>query len=166
MSDEECLGIRPVGVIRTSFMRQEGTPIQPVFAEGAKGTVEVCPEYKEGLLDLVGFERIWLLYLLHCAPPVRLQVIPYRDNVERGIFATRSPSRPNPIGLSCVRLLGVSENILTVADLDILDGAPLLDIKPYVPQFDSFPHAKAGWLDERRVDRTHADGRFETRRTK
>jgi tRNA-Thr(GGU) m(6)t(6)A37 methyltransferase TsaA len=153
--------MKPIGVIHSPFAHQSGTPIQPVFAEGRQGTVEILPRYQEGLIDLVGFERIWLLYLLHCAPPARLRVIPYRDTAERGIFATRSPCRPNAIGLSCVRLLGVAENLLTVADLDILDGAPLLDIKPYVPEFDSFPNSRAGWFEARRVDRTHADDRFE-----
>jgi len=163
MHEQDPSLTKPIGLIHSPYRQQSGTPIQPVFAEGIPGTVEVYPEYKDGLLDLAGFERIWLLYLLHCAPPPRLRVIPYRDKVERGIFATRSPCRPNAIGLSCVRLLGVTENVLTVAELDILDGSPLLDIKPYVPEFDSFPKAKAGWLDARRVDRTHADGRFETR---
>jgi len=163
MSKQDGFAMKPVGVIHSPFAHQSGTPIQPVFAEGAQGTIEVYPEYKDGLLDLVGFERIWLLYLLHCAPPSRLRVIPYRDKVERGIFATRAPCRPNAIGLSCVRLLGVAENVLTVADLDILDGSPLLDIKPYVRDFDSFPAAKAGWLDARRVNLTHADERFDTR---
>jgi len=165
MSEHDRSAMKPVGVIHSPFARQSGTPIQPVFAEGAQGTIEVYSEYKDGLLDLIGFERIWLLYLLHRAPTARLRVIPYRDKEERGIFATRSPCRPNAIGLSCVRLLGVAENVLTVADLDILDGSPLLDIKPYVPEFDSFPGAKAGWLDARRVDRTHADERFEIRGT-
>lgn len=154
-----------IGLIHSPFKQQAGTPIQPVFADGAQGTVQIYPEYEEGLLDLNGFERIWLLYWLDRAPPARLRVIPYRDNVERGAFATRSPSRPNPIGLSCVRLLGIEGNTLRVAGVDMLDGTPLWDIKPYVPQFDSFPNAKAGWLDARRVDRTHADERFETRGT-
>jgi len=135
-------------------------PIQPVFAERTEGTVEVLPQYAEGLRDLAGFDRLWLVYHLHCAPPGKMRVVPFRDNREHGIFATRSPCRPNPIGLSCVRLLGIEGNTLRVGGVDMLDGTPLLDIKPYVPAFDSFPDAKAGWLDAQRVDRTHADERF------
>jgi len=161
MREQDRSRTKPIGLIHSPFRQQAGTPIQPVFAEGAQGTVELNPEYEEGLLDLIGFERIWLLYWLHCAPPARLRAVPYRDEVERGIFATRSPCRPNAIGVSCVRLLAVSGTILTVGDMDILDGTPLLDIKPYVPDFDSYPNAKAGWLDACRVDRTHADERFD-----
>ena len=157
--------LNPIGVIRSPFRDAPGTPIQPVFAADARGTVEVFPDCADGLWDLAEFERVWLLYWFDRSGPARLRVVPFRDTVERGVFATRSPCRPNAIGLSCVRLLGVAEHVLTVADLDILDGSPLLDIKPYVPEFDSFPGAKAGWLDARRVDRTHADDRFETRGT-
>jgi tRNA-Thr(GGU) m(6)t(6)A37 methyltransferase TsaA len=150
-----------IGRIRSPFREPAGTPIQPSFAEGTEGVVEVFPEYADGLDDLDGFERIWLLYWLHRAPPARLHVVPFRDEVQHGVFATRAPCRPNPIGLSCVRLLRVEHNLLTVVGVDILDGTPLLDIKPYVPEFDAFPQSRAGWLAQGRHGRTRADHRFE-----
>lgn len=152
--------MRSIGVINTPFKEQIGTPIQPRFARGTEGFVEIFAPYVEALVDIAGFERIWLLFLLDKARPWQPRVIPYRDTVERGLFATRAPSRPNPIGLSVVRLLGSDGNILKVRDLDILDGTPLLDIKPYVPEFDAYPYSKAGWLGELRQDRREADGRF------
>jgi len=157
---------KPIGSVHSPFKVPVGAPIQPAFAEGAEGTVEVLSQYAEGLRDLEGFERLWLVYWLHKAPPGALSVIPFRDTTARGVFATRAPCRPNAIGISCVRLLAVSGTILTVGDLDILDGTPLLDIKPYVPEFDSFPNAKAGWLDACGVDRTHADERFDPEKTR
>jgi len=161
MSETKIL-IEPIGVIHSPFKEQAGTPIQPGWGgDASEGAVELFEEFAEGLADLDGFERIWLLYLLHRAAPFKLTVVPYRDTVERGLFATRAPSRPNPIGLSCVKLLGVQGRRLRVAELDILDGAPLLDIKPYSPRFDAWPEAKAGWLDADAGGRERADGRFE-----
>ena len=136
-------------------------PIQPVFAEGIEGTVQVLPQYADGLRDLEGFERIWLIYLLHKAPPGQLRVVPFRDTTECGVFATRAPCRPNAIGLSCVRLLSVAGNVLTIGGVDVLDGTQLLDIKPYVPKFDAFSNSLAGWCDKATPSaRTHADDRF------
>jgi tRNA-Thr(GGU) m(6)t(6)A37 methyltransferase TsaA len=152
--------LRRIGVIRSPFKKTEGTPIQPVYAAGAEGTIEIFPEFGDGLSDLDGFERIWLIYLFDRSSPTKLKVIPFRDNVERGLFATRAPSRPNPIGLSVVRLLGVDGLTLRIADLDILDGTPLLDIKPYISQVDSHRDSRAGWWGERTMDRKNADGRF------
>jgi len=154
-----------IGVVHSLFTEPAGTPIQPPFAREAEGTVEVFPQYADGLGDLEGFERIWLVYWFDRAPAPRLRVVPFRDDVERGLFATRAPCRPNPIGLSCVRLLKVDGNLLTVAGVDILDGTPLLDIKPYAPQFDAFPRSRSGWLDMRRNDRAIADDRFTPRRS-
>jgi tRNA-Thr(GGU) m(6)t(6)A37 methyltransferase TsaA len=148
-------------MVRSPFKEPAGTPIQPVYAGETEGIVEVFPEYADGLRDLDGFERIWLLYWLDRAPAPRLRVTPFRDHVERGLFATRAPCRPNPIGLSCVRLLRVSGNQLTVGGLDILDGTPVLDIKPYVPQFDAFPQSRAGWLERGGSELTRADRRFD-----
>jgi tRNA-Thr(GGU) m(6)t(6)A37 methyltransferase TsaA len=150
-----------IGLIRSPFREPAGTPIQPSFAEGTQASVEVFAEYAGGLDDLDGFERIWLLYWLHLAPPARLHVVPFRDDVHHGVFATRAPCRPSPIGLSCVRLLHIERNLLTVAGVDVLDGTPLLDIKPYVPQFDAFPHSRAGWLEGGGNGPTRADHRFE-----
>lgn len=149
-----------IGLIHSPFPSPAGTPIQPPFGGAAEGTVEVFPAYADGLHDLGGFERIWLLYWLDRAPPARLRVAPFRDDAERGLFATRAPCRPNPIGLSCVRLLRIEANLLTIGGVDILDGTPLVDIKPYVPQFDAFPQSRAGWLEAGGNRRTLADDRF------
>ncbi|MBN2491425.1 MAG: tRNA (N6-threonylcarbamoyladenosine(37)-N6)-methyltransferase TrmO [Planctomycetes bacterium] len=151
---------RSIGVIRTPHTAAAGTPIQPIYAEEALGEVHVDPDLEPALADLEGFERIWLVYWCDRAGPFRPRIVPYRDTREHGLFATRAPSRPNPIGLSVVRLLGREGNVLRVRGVDILDGTPLLDIKPYVPEFDAHPSSRAGWLDDRRQDRRHADGRF------
>lgn len=154
------LEIRRIGVIHSPFTEPRGTPIQPTFAAGGLGRVALDAPYVEALADVEGFDRLWLLYWLDRATPWKPRVTPYRDTVERGLFATRAPSRPNPIGLSVVRLRERRGAELLVADLDILDGTPLLDIKPYVPSFDAWPDAGAGWLDHAAADRTKADGRF------
>ncbi len=152
--------IRPIGTIRSPFAEAPGTPIQPAYACGAEGVVEVFEPFAEGLADLDGFERVWLLYWCHRCVAARLRVVPYRDTREHGVFSTRAPARPNPIGLSCVGLVRVEGNMLHVKDIDVLDGTPLLDIKPYVPVFDSYAASRAGWFDENRAGRTTADTRF------
>jgi tRNA (adenine37-N6)-methyltransferase len=154
------LVLRVIGHVQTPFAKADGTPVQSVFAQGAEGTVTVNPSFAEALDDLEGFERIWLLTWLDRADDFRAKVVPYRDTLERGLFATRAPCRPNPIGLSVVRLLGRDGNVLRVADVDLLDGTPVLDIKPYVPVVDAHPSARAGWYDKSSEDRRLADGRF------
>lgn len=158
----EIIRLRPIGVIHTPFKEAKGTPIQPAVAEGASGAVTVFEEFHEGLKDLEGFDRIWLIYWLDRAPEARLLVTPFLDDQERGVFATRAPARPNPIGISCVRLLRVDGNVLTVADVDMIDGTTLLDTKPYAPAFDCFKVKRSGWLDRSRKSRRVADDRFET----
>lgn len=153
------LSMRFIGSIESPHRVARGAPIQPRYAAEAEGRVLVEPEYEAALDDIEGFERIWLIYYLHLADPFQAHVIPYRDTRQHGLFATRSPSRPNPIGMSVVRLLGRQGHVLRVSEVDILDGSPLLDIKPYVPEFDSYPGARAGWLDSA-VDRSVADERF------
>jgi len=153
--------LTPIGIIHTPFKQAAGTPIQPSVADGAEGTVEVFPDYAEGLRDLDGFDRIWLLYWFDRAREPRMLVKPYMDTVKHGIFAVRAPARPNPIGLSCVRLVAVDGAMLSVADIDILDGTPLLDIKPYVPRFDRFDVERSGWLDHIGSHTGRADSRFE-----
>jgi tRNA (adenine37-N6)-methyltransferase len=153
------LELTPIGLIHSPYRQAEGTPIQPRWAAGIEGTVEVFPEFAPGLRDLDGFERIWLLYWFDRAREAQLEVVPYLDTQKRGIFATRAPSRPNSIGLSCVRLVAVEGARLRVAELDVLDGTPLLDIKPYVPDFDVFPVEHVGWYARARGTRI-ADGRF------
>ncbi len=152
--------LKTIGILHTPFVAPQGAPIQPAYAEGAEGSVEIAPAYADGLLDLDGFDRIWLVYWLHLEPQPRLRVVPFRDTLEHGIFATRSPCRPNPLGLSCVRLLAVEGRVLRIADVDMLDNTPLLDLKPYVPDFDAFQESRAGWFAAGRAPNTRADGRF------
>lgn len=150
-----------IGRIHTPFPQATGTPVQPSRAGQVEGWIEMNPAYVEGLKDLAGFDRIWLLFWCHRAAPARLTVVPYRDTQERGLFATRAPARPNPIGLSCVRLLKIEDPILRIGEVDILDGTPLLDIKPYVPQYDNYPVQRCGWVDHVPDRPVVADGRFE-----
>jgi tRNA-Thr(GGU) m(6)t(6)A37 methyltransferase TsaA len=162
--DEEPMNyirLRPIGEVHTPFKEPKGTPIQPAMADGARGTVTVFEEFQDGLKDLEGFERIWLICWFHRAPEARLLVIPFLDDQQRGVFATRAPARPNPIGISSVRLLRVDRNVLTVADVDIVDGTPLLDIKPYAPALDCYKVKRSGWLDKAHKSRRVADERFE-----
>ena len=152
--------LRVIGSIRTPFLEAKGTPIQPAYARGAEGRVLVYEEFAPALHDLEGFERVWLLYWMDRVCGFRPRVVPYRDTREHGLFATRSPCRPNPIGLSVVRLLGREGHVLHVEGVDMLDGTPLIDLKPYVPEFDAHPGSRAGWFDDRRTDREAADDRF------
>ena len=127
-------------------------PIQPVGAKGIKGIVEVFPEFQEGLQDLDGFSHIILLYHLHLSKEYKLKVKPFLENQIHGVFATRAPKRPNQIGLSIVRLEKISGNILHISNTDIIDGTPLIDIKPFVPKFDCFDideNVRYGWLKNR-----------------
>ncbi len=153
--------LHAIGIIHTPFKEAQGTPIQPIYADAAEGIIEIFPEFREGTADLDGFERIWLIYWFDKTSPPKLKVVPFRDDMERGIFATRAPCRPNPIGLSSVRLLGIDGSKLRIADVDILDQTPLLDIKPYIPKIDSFGQSRAGWFDNSRSAREKADKRFE-----
>jgi len=135
--------------------------VQPSYAgPEAVGTVEVFEEYAAGLDDLDGFERIWVVSWFHRAGAARLQVIPYLDREERGLFATRAPARPNPIGISAVRLLRREGCRLQVADLDLIDGTPVLDLKPYAAAFDSYPGSREGWLRGRSGPDGRGDDRF------
>jgi len=153
--------LEAIGVVHSIFTVQTGTPVQPAFASGKDtGTVEVFEPFEEGLDDLERFDRIWLLCWLDRSGPSRMKVVPYLDTETRGLFSTRSPSRPNPIGMSAVRLLRREGRFLHVAELDILDGTPLLDIKPYSAHIDVFPAAEEGWLGERVQRRVEADERF------
>jgi tRNA-Thr(GGU) m(6)t(6)A37 methyltransferase TsaA len=138
---------RPVGIIYSQHKEQEKTPIQPGFARGIPGRVEIFPEFEEGLEDIEAFTHLILLYHLHRAGEPQLKVTPFLDEKPRGVFATRHPRRPNRIGLSVVRLVGREGNILHLEDVDILDGTPLLDVKPYMPRFDAPPDAGGGWTD-------------------
>ena len=138
---------KPIGVIRSEHVAAEKTPIQPMYAMGCIGRVEIFPEYAEGLRDLDGFSHIFLIYHFHKSGPVRLMVKPFLQDVERGVFATRSPCRPNAIGLSIVELVRRKGNVLHLLNVDIRDGTPLLDVKPYTAKFDRFETTPNGWQD-------------------
>ncbi len=152
----------PIGTIRSPFSDREGMPIQPAGAAAVKGTVEVLAPYREGLQDLDGFSHIILLYHFHRSSGFELKVVPFLDVNPRGIFATRAPKRPNSIGLSVVRLERVEGRILHVVGVDVLDGTPLLDIKPFVPDFDAQVEVRTGWLEQvsRNVQGKRSDDRF------
>jgi tRNA-Thr(GGU) m(6)t(6)A37 methyltransferase TsaA len=153
---------RPIGVIRTPFPDIEGMPIQPDASARATGHVELIPCLADGLQDIDQFSHLTLIWYMHRAGEESLRVVPFLDDRPHGIFATRAPARPNPIGISVVRLLSVEDTRLHVEDLDMVDGTPLLDIKPYVPAFDDRSPARIGWYRGRldRIDRTRSDRRF------
>ena len=159
--NEMSLTINPIGVIHSSLKESQGAPIQPVFAKDSEGVVEVFEPYKEALKDIDGFERIWLIYWFHKVVEFRPLVKPYLDTVERGLFATRAPCRPNPIGMSPVRLLKVEDNKIHIGNVDILDGTPLIDIKPYNSKFDNFEVQNCGWYDNVSGQKGIADRRFQ-----
>ena len=142
--------MKPIGIIHTPFTELEGMPVQPTGAAGVKGTVEVFEEFWAGLKDLDGFSHVILLYFFHRSEGFDLEVVPFMDDRPRGLFATRAPKRPNPIGLSVVQLNGIENGILHVQNVDIRDGTPLLDIKPHVPEFDSPAQVRIGWLEKRK----------------
>jgi len=144
--------IRPIGIIHSPFTNASQTPIQSSGSE-AIGQIEIYSEYVDGLQDLEGFSHIHVLYVFHCSSGCSMKVKPFLDDQLRGLFATRHPCRPNPIGLSVVRLIRRRENILDVASVDMLDGTPLLDIKPFVPDFDIRTAVRSGWYATRSIQR-------------
>jgi tRNA-Thr(GGU) m(6)t(6)A37 methyltransferase TsaA len=156
--------LNPIGVIHTPFSQREDMPIQPPGAAGVESTIELFDGYRAGLQDLDGFSHIILLYAFHRSQGFSLLVEPFMDTQQRGVFATRAPRRPNPIGLSVVQLIRVEVEVgvLHIQNADILDGTPLLDIKPYVPDFDAQMEARTGWLEEARktVSNRKSDRRF------
>jgi tRNA-Thr(GGU) m(6)t(6)A37 methyltransferase TsaA len=154
----------PIGIIHTHHKAPEGTPIQAAGAKGVAGRIEIFPEHTAGLADLTGFSHIIILYHFHLSKKYSLKVKPFLDDQQRGLFATRAPSRPNPIGLSVVRLIGITENNLEVQDVDMVDGSPLLDIKPYVPEFDVREVDQIGWIGKKagKIEEVLDDGRFST----
>jgi tRNA-Thr(GGU) m(6)t(6)A37 methyltransferase TsaA len=149
---------RAIGIIHSPFKDIEGMPIQSAGASHISGTIEIFPEFSEGLKDLGGFSHLILLYHFHQAQDSTLIVIPFMDTRPHGVFATRAPNRPNPIGLSIVKLVRIEQNFLYIENVDILDGTPLLDIKPYVPEFDQHHAGRIGWLE-------HAKGKLQDQKS-
>lgn len=162
MSTLEGIRWLPIGTIHSPFVEPRGTPIQSTAGKTVRASVEVFPEYAEGLLDLEGFSHLILLYYFHRAAPYSLIVVPFMDSESHGVFATRAPARPNPIGMSVVRLVERRNNILEIQEVDILDGTPLLDIKPFISDVDTRRHTRKGWLSRgiRHLRRTRDDARF------
>lgn len=152
---------KPIGIIHSPFKEAKGTPIQAA-SDYAEGFVEVFPEYADGLKDLQGFSHIILLYHFHLSGKFSLQVKPYLDNQKHGLFATRAPARPNPIGISTVGLIKIEGSKIYIQNMDIVDGTPLLDIKPFVPEFDQRKIHKIGWLEKQvhKLHKTKDDNRF------
>jgi tRNA-Thr(GGU) m(6)t(6)A37 methyltransferase TsaA len=157
--------LHPIGIIHTPFTDVAGMPIQPTAALGVAGSIVLEPEFGPGLLDLDGFSHLTLIYHLHEIDQARLVVSPFLGDVPHGVFATRSPARPNALGISTVRLVGVTGSTIEIEDVDMLDGTPLLDIKPYVPQFDDRTGARIGWFSGRldTLTEARADLRFRGR---
>lgn len=140
--------MRPIGMIHSPFQDKDQTPIQASRSQ-ALGQVHVFPEFVDGLEGLEGFSHIYLLYVFHASEAYNLRVQPFLDDQTHGLFATRHPCRPNPIGLSVVQLLGRKENLLEIQGVDVLDGTPLLDIKPYLVDFDVRQGVRQGWYEKR-----------------
>ena len=160
---EDQLSYEPIGVIRTSFESPDGMPIQPVGDAAVEGTVELKEAYADGLKDLDGFSHCILLYHFHAADDAApLEVKPFLDNEQRGVFATRAPRRPNPIGLSVVEIESITDQTVTVNGIDVVDQTPVLDIKPFVPEFDVPSDVDIGWLtaSESTIHSKEADKRF------
>ena len=158
----KTISMKVLGTIYTPFEKLEDMPIQPKGAAETIGTIELEEQYSEGLADLNGFSHIYLLYEFHMAQRTALTVTPFMDTTPRGVFATRSPLRPNHIGISIVKLIGVEKNIVTVQGIDILNGSPLLDIKPYIAAFDAVQKSQSGWMksSEDEVADKRSDLRF------
>jgi len=153
---------KPIGVVHSPFEGPKDVPIQSAAAKGVKGHIEVDKEYTDGLKDLEGFSHMILIYHFHLAKPFSLLVKAFLDEKLHGLFSTRAPSRPNPVGISIVRLIKRENNVLHIQDVDIVDGTPLIDIKPYVPDFDHRNAEKIGWLttNVNKMHSTQDDGRF------
>ena len=156
------INYQSIGVIHTPWKEIGGMPIQPSGAAGVRGTIELFPQFVTGLVDLDGFSYIILLYHFHLVQEASLTVTPFLDTQPHGLFSTRAPKRPNPIGISVVKLTHLEGNMLAVEGIDVLDGTPLLDIKPYVPEFDHHAEVRLGWLEKAqgRSLRKRSDDRF------
>lgn len=159
----EKLIINPIGIIHTPHKGVKNAPIQPIAAQGIKGYIELLPEYVPGLKDLEGFSHVTLVYRFHKIQGYELEVVPFMDTVAHGIFSCKAPKRPNAIGISTVRLIAIEGNILHIEQVDMLDGTPLIDIKPFYPKYDNREKVSIGWLEKNKdfpIERMVADERF------
>ncbi len=156
------LAIEPIGTIHSPYDKLEDMPIQPKGAPEVEGHIIFDEKYVDGLQDLDGFSHVYLLYRFHKASRTELLVTPFMDTQTRGVFATRSPLRPNHIGISIVRLIAVEGNKVVVKGVDIIDGTPLLDIKPYMEKFDAVKESRSGWLQasNTEISQKRSDSRF------
>lgn len=152
----------PIGIIHSPYTDLKNMPIQPKGASEVISQIELYPQYASGLSDLAGFSHIYLIYHFHKSTTYQLKVTPFLDKVERGLFATRAPKRPNPIGLSVVKLISIENNILTIQGADVLDGTPLIDIKPYIQKFDAPQNPTSGWMQAQsdEIKNKRSDDRF------
>ncbi len=152
----------PIGIIHSPFTQLSGMPIQPTSESSAEGKIEIYPKFSNGLKSLEGFSHIYLLYHLHKAAPAKLRLKPFLDDEIHGVFATRAPRRPNPIGLSLVNITRVDENFIFVENIDVLNGTPLLDLKPYIPEFEDANEIRVGWVEKSKgkVRQKKSDERF------
>ena len=152
----------PIGIVHSQFKEPKNVPIQASVSKQSEGIIEIYPQYVEGLRDLEGFSHIMLLYHFHRVTATHLTVKPFLDDQTHGIFATRAPARPNKIGLSVLKLNAIKGNMLQVEELDLLDGTPVLDLKPFVPEFDSRQDTKMGWFGSKlhKLPNAKDDGRF------
>jgi len=159
----EQIIINPIGIIHTPHTDVKNMPIQPIAAEGIRGYIELLPEYAAGLKDMEGFSHITLLYRFHKIEGYQLEVIPFMDTETHGIFSTKAPKRPNAIGISTVKLIGVEGNIIHIEQVDMLDGTPLIDIKPFYPRYDNRENVQIGWLEKNKdlpLEKLRSDERF------
>ena len=144
----EIIQFKPIGNTHSPHKELQGMPIQPIGAKGVKGSIEVFPEYASGLMDIEGFSHLILLYYFHRITHWQPEVIPFMDTRKHGIFSTRAPARPNPIGISIVKLINRNGNLLFIEELDILDGTPILDIKPFYGMYDNRAEYTSGWIEK------------------
>jgi len=162
MKDKSELVFQPIGYVQSPYKDPRDMPIQPPGGSGIKGKIILNPELVDGLKSLDGFSHLILIYHFHKSEGYQLRVKPFLDAIEHGVFATRAPRRPNRIGISVVKLRGIQKNVLEIEDLDILDGTPLLDIKPYVPDFEQVENPNLGWLTDKlgEIRGKRSDDRF------